>query len=88
MTALTQREPALTVRSVRATPVDVPMARPLGTSVPVNSQRALLLLIDLETEEGVTGRSYLFCYVKATAAPIAHMLDDAVEAVQATDWRH
>ena len=81
MTALMQREPALTVRSVRATPVEVPMARPLGTSSQT-IRSAPLLLIDLETEEGVTGRSYLFCYIKATAAPIAHMLQDAAEAVK------
>ena len=48
------------------------MARPLGTSSQT-IRSAPLLLIDLETEEGVTGRSYLFCYIKATAAPIAHM---------------
>ena len=42
---------------------------------------APLLLIDLETEEGVTGRSYLFCYVGMAAAAIARVLDDAVEAV-------
>jgi mandelate racemase len=38
-------------------------------------------LIDLETEEGVTGRSYLFCYVGMAAAAIARVLDAAVAAV-------
>jgi mandelate racemase len=72
--------PLLTIRSVRSTPVDVPMARPLGTSVQT-IRTAPLLLIDLETEEGVTGRSYLFCYVAMAAAAIARVLDDAVAAV-------
>jgi mandelate racemase len=72
--------PLLTIRSVRSTPVDVPMARPLGTSVQ-SIRSAPLLLIDLETEEGVTGRSYLFCYVGMAAAAIARVLDDAIEGV-------
>jgi Mandelate racemase / muconate lactonizing enzyme, N-terminal domain len=72
--------PRLSLRSVRATPVDVPMARPLGTSVQT-IRTAPLLLIDLETEEGITGRSYLFCYLKAAAAPIMRMLEDALESV-------
>src|SRR5260370_3905637 len=73
--------PRLTVRSVRATPVEVPMARPLGTSAQT-IRTAPLLLSDLETEEGVTGRSYLFCYVKMAAAPIAQVLEDALDAVK------
>ena len=35
-----------------------------------------LLLIDLETEEGVTGRSYLFCYLRAAAPAIASLLGE------------
>ena len=77
--------PRLTIRSARATAVAAPMARPLGTSAQTISA-APLLLIDLETEEGVTGRSYLFCYVGMAAAAIARVLDDAVEASPATDW--
>lgn len=57
------------------------MARPLGTSAQT-IRTAPLLLIDLETEEGVTGRAYLFCYTRAAAAPIARMLEDALEAVK------
>jgi mandelate racemase len=34
------------------------------------------LLIDVETEEGVTGRSYLFCYLPAAAPAIAKMLEE------------
>ena len=73
--------PLLTVRSVSTTPVEVPMARPLGTSAQT-IRTAPLLLIDLETEEGVTGRSYLFCYTRIAAAPIASVLKDALDAVK------
>ncbi len=39
-----------------------------------------LLLIDLETEEEVTGRSYLFCYLRAAAPAIVSLLGE-VESV-------
>ena len=55
--------PNLTIRSLRSTAVVVPMARPLGTSAQT-IRSAPLLLIDLETEEDITGRAYLFCYLR------------------------
>jgi mandelate racemase len=67
--------PALTVRAVRATPVEVPLKFVLGTSQGAVRQ-APLLLIDLETEEGITGRSYLFCYLRAAAPAIASLLGE------------
>lgn len=72
---------ALTIRSVRSVAVQVPMTFPLGTSA-ATLREAPLLLIDLETEEGVTGRAYLFCYLPAAAAPIAALLDEAVRTVK------
>ncbi len=67
--------PAPTVRAVRATPVEVPLNFVLGTSQGV--LRAVpLLLVDVETEEGVTGRSWLFCYVRAAAPAIASILGE------------
>ncbi len=65
---------ALTVRAIRAVAVDVPMRHVLGTSAAA-VRAAPLLLVDLETEEGVTGHSYLFCYTRAAAKPIALMLE-------------
>ena len=61
--------PELTLRAIRAIPVDVPMRHVLGTSQAA-VRSAPLVLIDLETEEGVSGRSYLFCYLPAAAAAI------------------
>ncbi len=67
--------PALTIRAARARPVLVPLNFVLGTS-----QDALrevpLLLVDLETEEGVTGRSWLFCYVPAVGPAIASLIGE------------
>jgi mandelate racemase len=67
--------PPLTVRAIRATPVDVPMRHVLGTSQAA-VRSAPLVLIDLETGEGVTGRSYLFCYLPAAAAGIVSILGE------------
>src|SRR5262245_7985262 len=65
----------LTIRALRSVAVEVPMTYALGTSQG-RITTATLLLIDLDTEEGITGRSYLFCYLRASARPIAAMLDE------------
>jgi mandelate racemase len=73
--------PVLKIRAIKATAVNVPMTYALGTS----RQRittAPLLLIDLLTEEGVTGRSYLFCYLPAAAPAIIKILEEVERAVQ------
>jgi mandelate racemase len=67
--------PQLTIRALRGVAVEVPMTYALGTSQ-ARITSAPLMLIDLETEEGITGRSYLFCYLRAAARPIATMLDE------------
>jgi mandelate racemase len=72
--------PALTIRSARTVAVAVPMRFALGTSA-ATVREAALLLIDVETEEGVTGRSYLFCYRPSGAAAIAAVLHDALALV-------
>src|SRR5580704_10769042 len=67
----------LTVRALRAVGVEVPMTYALGTSR-ATIARAPLLLVDLDTEEGVTGRAYLFCYLPAAAPAIAAMLEEVL----------
>jgi mandelate racemase len=64
----------LTIRRLQTTPVLVPMNYALGTSR-ARVTAAPLLLVDLETEQGVTGRSYLFCYLPAAAAAIARIVE-------------
>src|SRR6478672_2786541 len=65
----------LTIRALRSVAVEVPMTYALGTSQ-ARMTKAPLLLIDLETEEGVTGRAYLFCYLRAAAPAMAAMLEE------------
>jgi mandelate racemase len=71
----------LTIRSLRTTPVEVPMTRVLGTSQ-ATIRAAPLMLIDLETEEGITGRAYLFCYIPAAAPAIASLLGEILRVTQ------
>ena len=71
----------LTVRALRATAVEVPMKHVLGTSAAA-VRAAPLLLVDLDTEEGVTGRSYLFCYLRGAAPAMAAMVAEVERMVK------
>jgi mandelate racemase len=73
--------PALTVRAIKATPIEVPLNFVLGTSQGAVRQ-APLLMIDVETEEGVTGRSYLFCYLRAAAPAIVSLLGEVEQVTK------
>jgi mandelate racemase len=70
----------LTIRGVATTAVRVPLTFPLGTSAAV-VRAAPLLLVDLLTEEGVTGRAWLFGYTAAGARAMAAVLEEAVALV-------
>lgn len=70
----------LTVHKVRTRGVKVPLTFSLGTAVAVVN-KVPLLLVDLETTEGITGRSYLFCYTSSGARAIAEHLREAVDLV-------
>jgi mandelate racemase len=56
------------------------MARPLGTSAQTMTS-APILLIDMETEEGIVGRAYLFCYLRMAPVLIAAVLADIADAL-------
>lgn len=71
----------LTVCAIHSVGVEVPMTYALGTSRAVIT-KAPLLLIDLETEEGVTGRSYLWSYMPGVMPAIAAMLKVVEETVK------
>jgi len=73
--------PLLTIRAIRSVGVEVPMTYALGTSRGVIT-KAPLLLVDIETEEGVTGRSYLWCYFPAAMPAIANILEEVGRVVK------
>jgi len=72
--------PALTLREVRVTAVEVPLRYVLGTSAAA-LRHAPLLLVDVQTEEGIAGCSYVFCYRRSGARAIAAVLPEAFELV-------
>jgi mandelate racemase len=74
-------KPELTIRNIRTVGVKVPMTYVLGTSAQA-VREAPLLLVDLETEEGVTGHAYQFCYLPAAAPAIAILLDEVLRTVK------
>jgi mandelate racemase len=65
--------PRLTIRSLQVRAVQVPMRLPLQTSSGT-IHTAPLALMDLHTEEGVTGRTYLFCYTPLVLKPVCELL--------------
>lgn len=69
------------LRGVTCTAVEVPMRFVLGTSA-ATVRSAPLLLVDVLTEEGITGRAYVFCYRRSGARPIAALVEDAAQLVR------
>jgi mandelate racemase len=65
----------LTIRSVRARAVDAPISRPVKNAFGV-IRSAPLVLIDVTTDQGVTGRSYIFGYTRLTLKPLVHLISD------------
>jgi mandelate racemase len=68
------------IRRIRARAVAAPMKRPLATSTGSLTASALLL-VDLETDQGVTGRSYLFGLGRHNLPPIAKLVEAMAEMV-------
>ena len=70
--------PELTIRDVKVRSVVVPMAHPLVTRV-ITIEQLALLLIDLRTEEGITGRAYLFGFSERGNSYLAPLVPDLAE---------
>ncbi len=69
------------IQSIRARAVAAPMRRPLATSTGTLTASALLLL-DLQTDAGITGRAYLFGLGAHNLKPIAALVEAMAEMVQ------
>src|SRR5262245_7114902 len=77
----TMPESPLTIRSLTARAVVAPLARPLRTAsgeIPASP----LLLIDIATREGVTGRAYLFGYTKVTLRALKALIEDVAPLIE------
>ena len=71
----------LTLKSIRARPVVVPLKRPVVSKVGLFKDWPLIL-IDLYTNEGVVGHSYLEPYLKQSVRYIVPALEDLAEAAK------
>jgi mandelate racemase len=69
----------LTFRSVEVRPVLVPLSRPVVSRVGLYEQWPLIL-IDLHTEQGIVGRSYLAPYLKNAVRYIVPAIHDLAAA--------
>lgn len=79
--AMPPAAPTLTVRDLKVRAVDAPLERPIRTAsgtIP----RAPLVLIDVQTEEGVVGRAYLFVYTPATLKPLVAFLANIEDMIK------
>lgn len=65
----------LAIRSVRARAVVAPIARPVKNAFGI-IEAAPLVLIDVATDQGVTGRAYIFAYSRLTLKPLVHLIEE------------
>lgn len=65
----------LTLRGIRARPVSLTLKRPVVAKI-ATIRKWPLVLIDLETEEGVTGRAYLEPYIEKSLNYLVPALND------------
>ncbi len=72
---------ALTIRDLRTRAVRVPMRRPLGTSRGV-VREAPLVLVDLDTDQGVTGHAYIWAYTDNGARALRVLVAEVLSMVR------
>lgn len=70
----------LTIKAINTRAVIVPMARPLQTGGGAVST-VPLVLVDLETKDGITGRAYVFAYSAALLGPLAQLIANLGEGL-------
>jgi len=72
---------ALTLRSITARPLVLPLKRPIIARIATMTQWPLIL-IDLATEEGITGRAYLEPYIIKAMRYLVPALQDLGDALK------
>src|ERR1044072_1112418 len=63
------------IRSAKARAVVAPISRPVKNAFGV-IEAAPLVLIDVDTDQGVTGHSYIFAYAKITLKPLVDLIEE------------
>ena len=77
---------SLTVRSLRARPVVLKLRRPVVARIATITEWPIIL-IDLDTEEGIIGRSYLEPYVVKSMRYLVPALHDMGEHAEGPEAR-
>lgn len=72
--------PALKLREIKTYPVIAPLKTPVTTASGALTE-APLLLIDLVTEQGVTGRAYLLAYQRPMLKPLDVLVQSLAEMI-------
>jgi mandelate racemase len=72
--------PDLTIAGLRVRPVAVVPDRPVQTAAGVMAS-APLVLVDLQTREGIVGCSYVRCYTPLALAATAQLIEDTADVV-------
>jgi len=63
------------IRGVKARAIVAPISRPVRNAFG-KIDVAPLVLIDVATDQGVTGRSYIFAYATVALKPLVHLIDE------------
>jgi mandelate racemase len=63
------------IRGVKARALVAPMPRPLKNAFGV-IEAAPLVLIDVTTDQGITGHAYIFAYSRLTLKPLVYLIDE------------
>jgi mandelate racemase len=70
----------VTIRGLRVRPLDVPLANPVETAGGV-MRSAPIVLIDVLTDEGVSGHAYVRCYTPVALHPLAGLIANLEELI-------
>lgn len=68
----------IVIRSIRARAINVPLEYPIRTASGT-VHTSPLVLIDLETDAGITGCAYIFAYIPPALQPLAHAVSSLGE---------
>ena len=63
------------IRDIKARALIAPISRPVKNAFGV-IEAAPLVLLDVSTDQGVTGRSYIFAYTSLTLKPLVHLIEE------------
>ena len=66
---------SLIIRDIRARAIVAPLTRPVRTASGAVAVSPLIL-VDVLTEQGITGNAYLFGYTPVTLRPLLALIDE------------